>query len=121
MLYHGYSESAELRLISNAGLHQNLWSVDCTQGEDHLEPGLNSMDSAIVRNLNADDSPFGKDQSRDERMSEHRQVGAIHVRIRVSAKNRKPSIIRDPQICNCTPTCGLHHATVGTVEDGHTR
>ena len=47
------SESVQLRLVADAGLHQYLRGMYRAERQHHFEPRANSMDLALMKNFHA--------------------------------------------------------------------
>src|SRR5215468_2801461 len=99
-------------LIANARLHKDLWRMNCAKRQDHLAPGTNTTDAAVIGNLNARCSLVLDIYLSNQRVGEHRKVWPVHVRDDIRTENRLAFPITNKHVGNGRATVYLHHLAV---------
>src|SRR5262245_32944263 len=99
-------------LIANAGLHEDLWRMNCAKRQDHLAPRTNATDAALIGNLNARSSLVLESQPGNQCVGEHREVWPIHVRKDIRTENRLAFPIANTHVGNGCATIRLHDPAV---------
>jgi hypothetical protein len=86
VLDHGDAELSQMILVADAGLHEQLRSVDGSLRDDHFRPCSDAVALAAVVKLHPGDPSAVQGQSRYPRVSQNGEIGLTEVRGDIGAE-----------------------------------
>src|SRR5262249_25372045 len=104
-------------LIANAGLHEDLWRMNCTKRQNHLANRTNPADAALKGNLNARCSLILESQAGNQCMGEHGEIWLVHIGENIRTEDRLAFSFANAHVSNRCATIGLHDPTVLIFKD----
>ncbi len=116
MLDDGNTDTFQLGLVADTGLHEQLGRMDRTQRQHDLAGGPDAMELAIAQEFHASYFLFLKRQARDQCPRQNSQVGTVHVGIDISPEDGLTLAVPDTYIADGTSTVAFHHDAVLIVE-----
>jgi hypothetical protein len=112
MLHNRNSESLQLILIYYTGLHQYLWGVNCTQGQDDFGHSSDAAHLPFIKDYNTCDPLSFKGQPRNQSLSQYSKIRPAHIREDVATEDRLTISIAHPNVSDGRTTFTLHHSAI---------
>src|SRR5215469_7430619 len=103
--------------IADARLHEQLGRIDRAERKHNFAASGNPMRPPAAKEFYFCRPPAMEYNARYERVSEHSEIVAVHVRIGIAAKHRQAAAVANADVGNRRAALGLHHFTILIIED----